>query len=79
MQVVVQWGASFLNAWVSSGLNLVPVAAGQWDHEVCEAHIFDEFVWCLAQAQDVFRQVDTNYFLEVVGQFRLESIDCDDL
>ena len=79
MQVIVQRDAPFLDARVGCRLDLVPVTARERNNEVCEAHVLDEFVRRLAQLQDLFRQVDANHFLEMVGELRLEGYQRDDL
>ena len=69
VQVVVQRRRALLQARVRLDFHLVSVARWQSNDRACVAHVLDQFVWSVAQGQDLAGQEYLYFVLEVVCEF----------
>ena len=72
VQVVVQRRRPLLQAGIRLDFHLVSVACWQSNDGACVAHVLDQFVWRVAQGQDLARQEYFHFVLKVVCEFLFE-------
>ena len=73
VQMVVQWRASLLQAWICLRLHLVAIAGRQAYDSAGVADVLDQLIRRLAQIEDLSWQEDSNDVLEVCGELLLEG------